>query len=284
MIHIHNLHFAYGKKQVFTHLNLQLQPGHIYGLLGSNGTGKSTLLRIIAGLLSPWQGTVKVADHIPGQRTPAFLQEVFFIPEDFSLPNLSISDFVRNTAPFYPAFQHTHFVQHLAEFSLLPQQQLQELSYGQQKKVLISFALACHTTLLLMDEPTNGLDMRSKSTFRKLIAGAMEADKYILISTHQVKDLENLIDRVTIIDQGAVLFDQTIDAIQDTLRFTVAHHAAEAQNALYTAATLHGQAVIVPNTGAPAGIIDLEMLHRAIVENDTAINALFHTIHPPVNA
>ena len=177
MIDIKNLHFSYQKSKVFDNLNLQFQPGHIYGLLGKNGTGKSTLLRNIAGLLFPDQGSVKVLDHIPGHRNPAFLQELFMVPEEFYLPNVSIEKFVDCNASFYPRFDHARFNRYLREFEIPAGNKLQQMSYGQKKKALISFGLACNTSLLLMDEPTNGLDIMSKSQFRKVIAGAIDDQK-----------------------------------------------------------------------------------------------------------
>jgi ABC-2 type transport system ATP-binding protein len=202
MVTIKDLHFAYRRRAVFSGLNLELQPGHIYGLLGRNGTGKSTLLRNIAGFLFPQRGGIRVMGFEPGRRQPAFLERVFLVPEEFQLPPFSLDRWVRRMAPFYSAFDHAQFDGYTREFGIPPAARLDEMSYGQQKKALISLALATNAPLLLMDEPTNGLDILSKSQFRKVIAGALDDQKCILISTHQVKDLENLIDRITVIEEG----------------------------------------------------------------------------------
>src|SRR5690606_30969865 len=145
MINIQNLHFAYKKKKVFNGLSLSLQAGHIYGLLGKNGTGKTTLLRNISGLLFPDQGDVKVLDFVPGVRNPEFLRELFMVPEEFYLPNVSIEKFVACNAPFYPKFDHAQFEGYLKEFDIPADNKLQQMSYGQKKKALISFGLACNT-------------------------------------------------------------------------------------------------------------------------------------------
>lgn len=275
MIAIQDLHFSYRRKKVFTGLSLTLAPGHIYGLLGKNGTGKSTLLRNIAGLLFPDTGSVSVLDYTPGDRDPRFLQELFFVPEEFYLPNLTIEKYVDSNAAFYPKFDRTQFYAYLKEFEVPLHNKLQQMSYGQKKKAIISFGLACNTSLLLMDEPTNGLDIISKSQFRKVIAGAINDDKCIVISTHQVKDMESLIDRITIIDEGRILFDQTIDAISSRLSFKISFDSDEVRNAIYREESLKGNAIIVVNEEEEEGKLDLEMLYKAVIMNGDAIRSMF---------
>jgi ABC-2 type transport system ATP-binding protein len=278
MIDIQNLHFAYKKRAVFTGLSLQLQSGHIYGLLGKNGTGKSTLLRNIAGLLSPRQGKVDVLGYVPFKRQTSFLQEVFMVPEEFHLPNVSIEKFVMCNAPFYPKFNYNEFKAYLGEFDVPIGNTLQQMSYGQKKKALIGFGLACNTSVLLMDEPTNGLDIMSKSQFRKIMAGAIDANRCIIISTHQVKDLESLIDRITIIDEGKILFDQTVDNITSRLLFKISFDSEEVKQALYREESLKGDAIITANSGGEEGRLDLEMLYKAVVTNGEAVRFVFQ--HP----
>lgn len=284
MLILKNLNFAYGKKQVFDNLNLELHAGHIYGLLGSNGMGKSTLLRTLTGLLLPQRGSILVNEHIPGHRTPAFLQQIFFLPEDFLLPDIIIDSFANTTAPFYPQFNRQHFHQYLEEFAIAPDQRLPRLSYGQQKKVLISFGLACHTPFLFMDEPTNGLDMQSKRTFRKLIAGAVDENTCIVISTHQVKDLENLLDQVMVMAQGKMVFNESISSIQDALAFKIAGNEAEVTQALYAEKNLAGHSIVANNTGQESYHVDLELLHKAIIENPVGMQKAFTTILQPSNS
>jgi len=275
MIDIQNLHFAYRKKPVFTGLSLQLQPGHIYGLLGKNGTGKSTLLRNIAGLLFPDKGKIEVLGFIPGRRQPAFLQEVFMVPEEFFLPDTPLWHLVEYHAPFYPKFNKAQFEQYIAAFEIPAGSTLQNMSYGQKKKVLISFGLASNASMLLMDEPTNGLDIMSKSQFRKVMAGALNENKCIVISTHQVKDLENLIDRITIIDEGKILFDQTVEAISRKLNFQISFDSEEIKQSLYNESSLRGSAIITANTEGEESKLDLELLYKAIVLNGAAVTAVF---------
>ncbi len=276
MISIKNLEFAYKRKKIFTGLSLELQPGYIYGLLGKNGTGKSTLLRNISGHLFPDSGSITVSGEIPGNRRPSFLQEVFLVAEEFYLPNISVDKLVKHNAPFYPKFSHEQFRRYIGEFDIPPDNTIQDMSYGQKKKVLISFGLACNTSLLLMDEPTNGLDIMSKSQFRKVIAGSLNESKCIVISTHQVKDLENLIDRITIIDEGKILFDQTIAQITQRLQFKISFDQHEIQEALYSESTLKGHTIIARNTDGEETKLDLEMLYKGIITNRANIQSAFN--------
>jgi ABC-2 type transport system ATP-binding protein len=275
MISIQNIHFRYKNKPVFSGLSLDLQPGHIYGLLGKNGTGKSTLLRLINGLLFPKEGKLNVLGYTPAKRQPAFLKQVFLVPEEFYLPNISINEFLTANTGFYPQFNAEQFINYLGEFAIPRDQHLQEMSYGQKKKLLISFGLACNTPILLMDEPTNGLDIVSKSQFRKVMAGAVSEEKCILISTHQVKDLENLIDRITIIDEGGILFDQTIGSITNRLHFKISFDSEEVRSALYKETSLKGNAIILLNDEGEEGRLDLEMLYKAIISNKEAVQKAF---------
>lgn len=275
MVKIENLHFGYKKRKVFNGLSLSLQPGHIYGLLGKNGTGKSTLLRNIAGLLFPTEGKIDVMGFTPGKRHPDFLQSVFMVAEEFYLPDVSVAKYVRLNAPFYPKFSQEQFNAYLTEFDIPVENTLQSMSYGQKKKVLISFGLACNTALLLMDEPTNGLDIMSKSKFRKVIAGATDDTKCIIISTHQVKDLESLIDRITIIDEGRILFDQTIEAITRQIQFKISFDPTETQGALYKEQSLQGNAIVATNPDGEHTKPDLELLYKAVVTNGDAVGEAF---------
>lgn len=285
MITVNNLHFGYRKKKVFNGLSLSLQAGHIYGLLGKNGTGKSTLLRCMAGLLFPGEGTIDVMGFVPGKRHPAFLQSIFMVAEEFYLPDISVEKFVKLNATFYPNFSIEQFRKYLGEFEIPQENTLQSMSYGQKKKVLISFGLACNTAVLLMDEPTNGLDIMSKSKFRKVIAGAVNEQKCIVISTHQVKDLESLIDRVTIIDEGKILFDQTIDVINRQIQFKISFDREEVRQALYKEPSMQGTAVVCVNNEEEDSKLDLELLYKAVVTNGDAVTSAFKKqLTDPVNS
>ena len=211
MIEINKLSFGYKNlPRLFADLNLQFAAGSICGLLGKNGVGKTTLLKIIAGLLFPNYGDCHVLGHKPQQRLPQFLQEIYFIPEEFYVPAVTGDTYVHLYAPFYKNFDNKILHNALNEFDLPSNKKLTTLSYGQKKKFLVAFALATNCKLLLLDEPTNGLDIPSKSQFRKLLAAMLTTDKSFIIATHQVRDLESLIDTVVILDEGRIVFNQPI--------------------------------------------------------------------------
>lgn len=276
MINIKNLSFAY-EKPVLNGLSLEFKAGHIYGLLGRNGTGKSSLLRNIAGLVFPSGGSVSVNGFAPAKREPGFLQDLCMVPEEFFLPDIPVADYVKHYAPFYPAFDHGKFAKYLTVFEIEALSSMQKMSYGQKKKILIAFALATNAKLVLMDEPTNGLDIIAKSQFRKILAQAADEQRCIIVSTHQVKDLENLIDRVTVIEDGKILFDEDVDLIAQKLSFSYAYKGTDISNALYSESSLAGNMVVTVNQDGEEGKPDLELLYKAIVIKKEIITKLFQS-------
>ena len=206
MIDISNVTFEYCKgKPVLKDFSLSFPQGGVYGLLGKNGTGKSTLLYLISGLLRPRHGEVRVDGMLSANRQPEMLREIFLVPEEYDLPSVSLKSYTRALKSFYPRFSDELLRKCIEVFDLEMDMQLGTLSMGQKKKVYMCVALATGTRVLLMDEPTNGLDILSKSQFRKAVVQGMEEDKTVLVSTHQVHDVERLLDHVTIINGNQVL-------------------------------------------------------------------------------
>lgn len=270
MISIRNLHFAYSKTHVFENIDLTMERGFIYGILGKNGTGKSTLLYAIAGLLFPKKGQIEVLGFTPQHREPDFLKDIFMIPEEFHLPDISIKDLIKYHSPFYPKFDETEFRHNLKEFNI-PDHTLLKMSYGQKKKVLISFGLACNVSLLLMDEPTNGLDIISKSQFRKVIVRSLNENKCILISSHQVQDLANLIDHIIVLDNTKVMLQKSLQCIGEKLSFKVSNNMCEVSNALYTEPAFEGNFIVSANESGEESNINLELFYKAIMTNPEAV-------------
>ena len=217
MLQVENISFSYrrGKKEVLSDFSLSLEKGRVYGLLGKNGAGKSTLLYLMSGLLTPKHGKVMYHDTDVRRRLPITLQDMFLVPEEFELPPISLVSYIELNGNFYPRFSKEDMVKYLHFFEMDLDTDLGALSMGQKKKVFMSFALATNTSLLLMDEPTNGLDIPGKSQFRKFIASGMSDDKTIVISTHQVRDIDKVLDHVLIMDNSHVLLDQSITSICD---------------------------------------------------------------------
>ena len=274
MIAIQNLHFGYSPKKVlFQDISLQLKAGHIYGLLGKNGAGKSTLLKNIAGLVYPQKGTLSVLGFDPIEREPSLLQEIFLVPEELYLPSTSIDQYVRNNAVFYPNFDHQYFGNLLKEFDVPAGQKLINMSYGQKKKFVICFGLASRTKLVIMDEPTNGLDIPSKAQFRKIMASALTDDRCIIISTHQVRDLDNLIDTVIMLDNNKLALMASVDAITEKLTFKNLNQLTE--DVIYSEPSLNGHSVIVPNSNQEFSKLNIELLFNAIVFESEKIQKHF---------
>ncbi len=276
MIAISNLCFTYSKKQsLFDELSLTLSPGRIYGLLGKNGTGKTTLLNLMAGMLFPQEGKIEIQGKIPARRQVGFLQEFFLLPEEFYVPEVNPREYAKLYASFYPAFSSEQYNQYLKELEVDPKHKLNKMSMGQRKKAFIAFALACNTRVLLMDEPTNGLDIPSKTQFRRLLASVATEDRYLIISTHQVRDLENLIDSVVILENHRIVFNHNLDEVASRLSFVAYNDSEKPTGYLYDEPGVLGGKVIVRNTSETPSRIDMELLFNAIVAGKNGIPELF---------
>ncbi len=276
MIKLENVSFGYSpRKLLYKGLTMNLDQGKVYGLLGRNGAGKSTLLKNLSGMLFPMLGKIIINGNEPRKREPNFLHNIYFIPEEVYVPALTINRYVSLFAPFYPRFNRDQFNKYLADLEVETTGKLSKLSFGQQKKFIIAFGLACNTAVLLLDEPTNGLDIPSKKQFRKLIAGIMDGDRTIIISTHQIRDLDNLIDQVIIIDDGKLLLNAPVTEIGEKLMFKTVQFFAETSGSLYTEETIRGISVVVSNSKMESTKVDLEHLFNAVTENPERIKAMF---------
>ncbi|MGK7395066.1 MAG: ATP-binding cassette domain-containing protein [Candidatus Cyclobacteriaceae bacterium M3_2C_046] len=264
MINIRDLNFNYSNQQnLFHHLQLDLKPGSITGLLGKNGAGKTTLLKLLIGLLHPQQGNIEAMGLKPQLRQPDFLEQTYFVPEEFYLSSLSVKDYIRAYRGFYPNFDLQLMDRILEDFRLSPTAGIHKMSYGQRKKFLISFALATRCRFLVLDEPTNGLDIPSKSIFRKVVAGALDENQLVVISTHQVKDVENLLDQIIILDEGEVIFQEETLHIADTYQFGYAT-SLENGSIMFSEPAPGGYKVIKPAQKMMETEIDIELLFNAV--------------------
>lgn len=277
MTTIQNMSFAYKKHDVFRDLSLNVSKGGIYGLLGLNGSGKSTLLYLMCGLLRAKSGSVMYKGKAVQKRLPSVLSDMFIVPEEFELPNLTLSKYVEINSKFYPNFSMEMLDKSLAAFAMDKETNLAESSMGQRKKVFLCFALATNTSLLLMDEPTNGLDIPSKSMFRKAVAECMTDERTIIVSTHQVKDIENMLDHVLIIDNSNVILNETMDDISRKLRFEVERNTMPAADAIYSMQVGLDTLQVLPCSDVSNETpVNLEMLFNATLANREGINKVFN--------
>jgi ABC-2 type transport system ATP-binding protein len=275
MIKINNLNFGYSKhKLLFKNLDMQLSAGHIYGLLGKNGAGKSTLLKNLAGLVYAESGTMDVMGFNPAKRQPALLAQICFIPEEFYLPSVKIDSYVNANAAFYPNFDHAYFSTLLEEFDIPVNQKLMNMSYGQKKKFIIAFGLSTQAKVIIMDEPTNGLDIPSKAQFRKIMASALTDDRCIIISTHQVRDLDNLIDTVIMLDDSNVALKASIEEITNKLCFKRIKELDE--TVIYAEPSLSGFNAVMPNFHDEDSKLDIELLFNAVLAEKNKLKPIFN--------
>lgn len=273
MIKVQDLTFSYKKKELFSHLELNVEPG-LYGLLGKNGAGKSSLFKIMAGLLFPQEGEVTMLGEDPKRRTPQLLREIFFLTEEFSLPAMSGKTYLELNAPFYPRFNRDRFMGYMDELKLDIDQKLSTMSYGQKKKYLLAFGLASEAQILLLDEPSNGLDIPSKTQFRRLISSALTEDRCIIISTHQVRDVENLIDPIIIVDEGKIIFQHSLEEISNGIHVEQRDSEPGEGEVLYAEKALGGWFSLVAGADEEGRGIDLELLFNGVIQDADRINAL----------
>jgi len=277
MITLNNVNFAYSKKkEVFSNLNLTLQPGSIYGLLGKNGAGKTTLLKMMCGLATPSSGSCTTLGEKAASKNPSLMRELFFLPEEFYMPDMRISKFVSLNAPFYPEFDIKQFHHYLSEFEISPDNSLRSLSYGEKKKVMIGFGIATNTRLLLFDEPTNGLDIPSKRQFRRIMASIANENRCIIISTHQVRDLESLIDHLLILHNGRILLDENVETITQKLCFKTVQTVNNDQEIIYSESSLKGHNIILNNVNEEDSQLDMELLFNGVQHCPEKINQIFN--------
>lgn len=276
MIQINNLDFGYHKTQVFQNISLEFKAGTIYGLLGENGVGKTTLLKLICGLLRPQQGTCTIDDLNSFERQPQMLQDVCLLTDEFEVPSarkMSPAKYFKSLLPFYPKADMDTFLSLMVELEVDPNRNFREMSFGQQKKSMIAISMALNTRYLLLDEPTNGLDIPSKSGFRSILSKRINEDSTIIISTHQVKDVENLIDPIIILTQDAVLLNATTQRITEKLTFS--YDSSAKLEALFSEPRPGGCLNVCINTDGSESEVDIEALFNTVLRNSSKIKSLF---------
>lgn len=266
MIDIKDLSYYYKKKDlILERINTTLMPGQIYGLLGLNGEGKTTLLKLISSLLFPKIGSIRVNALDSTSRSKAFLENIYLLTDQPTDSSLRIDEYVKIYHPFYKNFSKQMFDEMMQDFNLEMTAPIKGLSHGQKKKFYLAFALAANTKYLLLDEPTNGMDIPSKAVVRKHLAKSITEDKTFLIATHLVKDIENLIDHLLILREGSLVLDKSVAAIQHEYRFVQSPRALE--QALYQEHAFPIYRSIMLNETDDESQIDIELLFNAIQQN-----------------
>lgn len=262
MIQIQNLGFSYGSVPVLKNITMKLEEGKIYGLLGENGVGKTTLLTLLCGLKDKKTGTITIDGQMPFNREPSLLEKIYYIPDEVSPVHMKAETFAHSSGSFWPEFDMDLFKTIMDEMEVNPQQKMDTMSAGQLKKTYISFALACKPKYIFMDEPTNGLDIPSKAQFRKAVTMHTSEDSTIVISTHQVRDLENIIDPIIILDKQDVLVNASIEKISSKLKFDYGTELHP--ESLYCEQLPGGFIQVLPNTDGEETKVNIEALFNAV--------------------
>lgn len=262
MIDVKNLSFAYSGTVVLDNISTTFEQGRVYGLLGANGVGKSTLFKLLCGLLTTKNGSIDIDGYSPADRQPGFLSKIFYIPEDFEGAAISIKNYASGISAFYPNYNENLLNGLLSDFDIDINRKFTSLSLGQRKRAILCIALAMNTEYLLLDEPTNGLDIPAKAEFRKMVAKAMDDNRTIIISTHQVKDVENLLDHIMILDKRCVLLDKSVTDIQSEYSFGVSSTVPE--DTLFVERGIAGCSYIVKNTTGEESRINIELMFNYI--------------------
>lgn len=273
MIEIKDLSFSYGSKKVLSNITMTLREGSIYGLLGENGVGKTTLLNLLAGVKKPQAGTIVTDGEIPYGRRPLFLENMFFLPDECSKNFMSAEKYAAQYGSFWPRFSMRSFYDLMGIFEMDPAQKMDQMSTGQLKKTWLSFAIACRTKYLFLDEPTNGLDIPSKAQFRKAVTSFTAEDSVVVISTHQVKDLENIIDPIVILDTCDVLLNASVEEVESKLYFDYGSEVHP--EAFYQEFTVGGMIQVYPNTTGEGSRVNIEALFNAVHGHKDEIKTMF---------
>ncbi|MFP8778659.1 ATP-binding cassette domain-containing protein [Hydrogenophaga sp. RWCD_12] len=288
---VEGLHYSWGRHALFDNLSTHTGPQGVFGLFGRNGSGKSSLLKILAGLLAPDRGLVKVNGFEPRQRSAEFLAGIYLLPEEFHLPDLSTGALGRTQAPFYPNFDDALFEQALAAFEVPDNLRFSRMSLGQKKKAAIALALATMTPVLLMDEPTNGLDIVSRATFKQLLSHDRQRQRLVVISTHQAHDLESLMNHIWFIDNGRIVLSASTQVLSQALEMGTASQGSEIpqDRLLYREPIGHHTAWLARRaTGKPppaeATPVQLELLYKALSHSQSAVIDAVHAHTPEVLA
>lgn len=275
MINIKDLDFSYKNTQVFKNISLNFEKNNIYGLLGENGVGKTTLLKLICGLQKPTSGNCIVDGFVSFERKPEFLCNMYFLPEEVITPDTTPLKYAKSIGAFYPRFDIDFFQKLADDMEIDPNKKFSAHSHGQKKKSLIACAMSLRTDYLLLDEPTNGLDIPSKSLFRKVISQYCSEDSTIIISTHQVKDVENLIDPIIILDHDDILLKANFSEISEKLYFSYDFERNE--NALYSEMLPGSYLNVTVNEEGLESNVNIETLFNTVMKNKETIKKLFST-------
>ncbi|WP_282918206.1 ATP-binding cassette domain-containing protein [Porphyromonas macacae] len=266
MIQAKNIRFGYRRgRKLFEEMSFELPKGTITGLLGRNGEGKTTLLKLLSGQFFVQDGSLSVLGYDPVKREVPFLADLFYLPEEVICPGVTIREYFDIITPFYPNYSPELAEEAIATFDLKWNMNLGKVSQGQKKKAIIALALSLRTSLLLMDEPTNSLDIPSKAAFRRMMAAHTTNEQTVIISTHQVRDLEQLIDRIMMLEHNRIICNEPIMALEKLFVFRQIANRDMRANALYTEPSVLGELGVFENDGSEESNFSMELFFDGMI-------------------
>ena len=203
----------FGATQALDQVELNIEPGRIVGLLGPNGSGKTTLIKLANGLLTPTSGEILVCGMKPGKETRACLS---YLPERTSIPTwmttTQLLDFYQD---FYADFRRDAAEEMLQHLNIQPRQHIKQMSKGTREKVQLIMVMSRRAKLYLLDEPIGGVDPATRDYILNTIIKNYEEDASVIISTHLISDVENILDDVIFINKGQISLQASVDDIRE---------------------------------------------------------------------
>lgn len=204
---------SFGSVRALENVNIQLQPGRVVGLLGPNGSGKTTLIKLANGLLTPSEGQVLIYGQRPGPATKAL---VSYLPDKLHLPEwMSAEQLINMYADFYADFDREKAGEMLARLDLSSRKKLSQMSKGTKEKVQLILTMSRKAKLYLLDEPIGGVDPATRDYILDTIIRNYDPDAVVMISTHLISDVENVLDEVIFVNRGKILLQSGVDEIRE---------------------------------------------------------------------
>jgi ABC-2 type transport system ATP-binding protein len=213
LVYLDHVTKNYGQAVALMDVSLNIQPGRIIGLLGPNGSGKTTIIKLINGLLQPSLGNIYIHGQLP---SPASKKVVSYLPDTTYLnENMKIVDAIRYFQDFYSDFNVQRAYQLLNDLHLLPNQKLNSLSKGNKEKVQLILVMSREADLYVLDEPIGGVDPAARDYILRTIIQNRRPNSSVLISTHLIADIEQVLDEVIFINQGRILLHENTTVLRN---------------------------------------------------------------------
>ncbi len=256
--------------------------GKVYGLLGKNGAGKSTLIRILSGGIIHYKGECRIGDFSSSSRDPKMLQDIIIVPEEYYLPPILPLEYAKLFGIFYPHFTIDLLNSLIEGFEIPRKKLLVNMSFGQKKKFMIAFAFATRAKIIIFDEPTNGLDIPSKILFNQCVHKHKKLYQMIIVSTHQVKDVESIIDALILIHEGKSLLNTSIENIAQYFQVVQSEKRLSSKDVIFCIESIGGYTSLQVRKKAlkknTLQNVDIELFFTATLHSPSKIQNILSSV------